>query len=83
MALTHVNRALLARTVVVFSAFFYDCQCVMGSPLQKYGYALLERSFSTRYGQTPEHCCKAWVYREFFSFHPFFSHCFAGQGLPV
>lgn len=83
MHLIHVNRALPAGTVVAFSAFFCDCQCMMGSPLRKYGYASLERSFSTRHGQTYEHCCEMWVYGKFFSFHRVLSYSFAGQGLLV
>lgn len=67
----HLNRALTAGTVVVFSAFFYDCQCVMGSPLQKYRYASLGRSFSVRCGQTCEHCCEMWVYGKVFFLSPF------------
>lgn len=52
MPLIHMDRALLTETVVVSSALFHDCWCVMGSSLQKQG--SLKGIFTVRHGQTHE-----------------------------
>lgn len=77
--LTH--RALLTETVVVSSALLNSWWCLMGSSLQKQGYASLKGTFTMRHGQTQLQDVNLW--EPLFSLHTFLSYSSTGQGLLV